>query len=119
MAAHYDASRIPPAAEELKVTEESAWPPKEPLRMAPPSAARRTREALDRIDKFCGDTFEDALANDAATDAQKRLEFLRRRPKRKRRYTRFDRTLATSEAAKKAALLLDNLEQYQPWTDEN
>ena len=118
MAAHYDASRIPPAAEEL-ITEESAWPPQEPLRMAPPAAARRTREALDRIDKFCGDAFEDALASDAAGDAQKRLEFLRRRPKRKRRYTRWDRSLATSDAAKKAALVLDNLEQYQPWTDEN
>jgi len=120
MAAHYDASRIPPAAEELiNENEESAWPPQEPLRMAPPSSARRTKEALDRIDKFCSDSFEDALASDAAGDAQKRLEFLRRRPKRKRRYTRFDRTLATSETAKKAALLLENLEQYQPWTDEN
>ena len=47
MAAHYDASRIPPAAEEF--TEESAWPPQEPLRMAPPSAAKRTKEALARI----------------------------------------------------------------------
>ena len=123
MAAHYDASRIPPAADERAAQrmndESTTWPPDSPLRMAPPSAARRTREALDRIDKFCSDTFEDALASDAAGDAQKRLEFLRRRPKRKRRYTRFDRTLATSVAAKKAALLLDNLEQYQPWTDEN
>ena len=80
MAAHYDASRIPPTAEELiaeldERAEESAWPPEQPLRMAPPSAARRTREALDRIDKFCGDAFEDALASDAAGDAQKRLEF--------------------------------------------
>ena len=115
MAAHYDASRVPPAA---RKTEESAWPPREPLRMAPPAAARRTREALDRIDKFCSDAFEDALANDAANDAKKRLEFLRRRPKRKRRYTRWDRSLATSAAAKKAALVLDNLESYQPWTDE-
>ena len=56
MAAHYDARRVPPAAEEL--TEESAWPPREPLRMAPPAAARRTRAALDRIDKFCSDAFE-------------------------------------------------------------
>jgi len=123
MAAHYDASRIPPAADERAAQrmndESTTWPPDPPLRMAPPSAARRTREALDRIDKFCSDSFEDALASDAASDAQKRLEFLRRRPKRKRRYTRFDRTLATSDAAKKAALLLDNLEQYQPWTDEN
>ena len=86
--------------------------------MAPPAAARRTREALDRIDKFCADAFEGALARDASNDAQQRLAFLRRRPKRKRRYTRWDRSLATSAAAKKAALLLDNLEQYQPWTDE-
>ena len=110
MAAHYDARRVPPAA---RKTEEAAWPPREPLRMAPPAAARRTREALDRIDKFCSDAFEGALAHDAANDAQQRLEFLRRRPKRKRRYTRWDRSLATSETAKKAALLLDNLEQYQ------
>ncbi len=115
MAAHYDARRVPPAA---RKTEEPAWPPREPLRMAPPAAARRTREALDRIDTFCSDAFEGALAKDAADDAKKRLEFLRRRPKRKRRYTRWDRSLATSAAAKKAALLLDNLEQYQPWTDE-
>ena len=59
MAAHYDARRVPPAA---RMTEESAWPPREPLRMAPPAAARRTREALDRIDKFCSDAFEGALA---------------------------------------------------------
>jgi len=89
-----------------------------PLRMAPAAARRRTKEAFERIDKLCGDAWEDALARDAAADAKKRLEFLRRRPTRRRRFTRWDKSIATSDAAKKAEALFAKLEAYQPWTDE-